>query len=279
MRVLVLLILLSPLVGLSQGTPGASDEKENLSYYLALYSNAEGNRTPDFTEVLEFADKLDLKRVAFKSEKVFLKHLFLKTHQQFLKHYVKDVSFGTTLSKGTYNCLTGTAMYALLLDRFQIKHQVIETNYHIFLIVNTEDGRVLLETTDPQNGFVDGEKEIEKRIKTYRQNALEEEKSDKSFYRFSYELYREVNLDEMLGLLHYNLAITAYNDRQFEKSILQLDKALELYQSPRIEEFSRIILLSVIESRLDDVAKEECIRKVQIMRKNKLMVAARATLH
>jgi len=279
MRVLVLLIVLSPLVGLSQGTLGASDTKENLSYYLSLYSSAEDDREPDLTKVLEFADKLDVKRPTFKSEKLFLKHVFLKTHQQFLKHYVKEVSFGTTLNKGTYNCLTGTALYALLLDRFNIKHQVIETNYHIFIVVSTEDGRVLLETTDPQNGFVDGEQEIEKRIKTYRQNVMEQEKSDKSYYRFSYEVYREVNLDEMLGLLYYNLAITAYNDRQFETSISQLDKALALYQSPRIEEFSRIILLSVIESRLDAVAKEECIRRVQMMRKNKLMVAARATLH
>lgn len=279
MRRLVILILF-PLVGFAQGSQRVSSPIENFNHYLTLYSDADDGGRPQISkDLMVFLEKLSAKRESFKNEKAFINHVFTKTHQHFLKHYTDYVSFSTTLNKGTYNCLTGTALYALLLDYFAIEHQVIETNYHIFLLVNTNEGRVLLEATDPLNGFVDDDQQIEKRIAAYRQNTIEEKQVDKTYYRFSYELYREVNLDEMLGLLHYNLAIVAYNNRQFETSISQLDRALELYQSPRIEELSRIILLSVLESKLDVVAKEDCVRKIQLMRKNKLMVAARATLH
>lgn len=278
MRIAVIFLLL-PLLGFGQGSQDESAQNTSLTRYLDLYTQADGGKFDNNDDLLSFINKLSAKRETFKSEKAFLNHVFVKTHQHYLKHYTDYVSFSTMINKGTYNCLTGTALYALLLDYFKFDHQIIETNYHIFLLVNTGEGQVLLETTDPQNGFVEEEKQIEKRIITYRQNTIEEKQADKSYYRFSYELYREVNLDEMLGLLHYNLAIVAYNDRQFQTSISQLDKALELYQSPRIEELSRIILLSVLESKLDPLAKEDCVRKIQLMRKNKLMIAARATLH
>ena len=275
MRGFVLIFFL-PILGLAQGSQTASTPIEAFNHYVALYSDVGGNNAAD-KDLLPFVDKLSDKRESFKNDEAFLNYVFVKTHQRFLKHYTDYVSFSAMINKGTYNCLTATALYALLLDYFGFEHQVIETNYHIFLMVNTDEGRVLLETTDPMNGFVDNEKQIEERINTYRKNNISETDIDKTYYRFSYDLYREVSPDEMLGLLHYNLAIVAYNDHQFQTSIAQLDRALELYQSPRIEELSRIILLSVIESKLDAASKEDCVRKIQAMRKNKLMVAARAT--
>ena len=57
-------------------------------------------------------------------------------------------------------------------------------------------------------------------------------------------------------------------------AIDHLDLAIELYDSPRIEELSRVIQLTVVESSLDNAAKEVCIRKIQSIRKKRLQLTA-----
>ena len=75
----------------------------------------------------------------------------------------------------------------------------------------------------------------------------------------------------------YNQAIKAYNNHQWVNSIAYLEKASAQYRSPRLEEFSRIILLSLAESKLDPSLKENYIRKVQTVRKYKLDTQANAS--
>jgi hypothetical protein len=268
MKGLVLIFFL-PILALAQDVTFTSQPTSSLHRYLELYSTTD-EQIAATDELLAFVDKLSVKKGSFKTDKAFLNHLFAKTHQRFLRNYKEYSSFNELLDKGYYNCLTGTALYAILLDHFEFPYQIIETNYHIFLMVETSAGDVLLETTDPASGFTDSKSEIEKRIHVYRQNEIQKANKDKRYYHFSFDLYNDVNLDEMLGLLYYNQAIKAYNNHQWVNSIAYLEKASAQYRSPRLEEFSRIILLSLAESKLDPSLKENYIRKIQTVRKHKL---------
>lgn len=270
----IFFLLCLPILVSAQVAQNSFRSASNLNHYLTLYSASDGESLASTEALLSFVSKLESKRESFKSEKAFLNYVFNKTHQRFLKNYTDYVSFNTLLKDGTYNCLTGTALYALLLHHFGIGFQVIETNYHIFLIADTKHGKVLFEATDPAMGFIDDATQIEKRISTYKLNTIREASASKTYYRFNFELYNDVSLDEMLGLLHYNLAIVSYNNAQFASTISHLDQAIALYQSPRIEEFSRVVLLSVMESGLEASVKETYVRKIQLLRKKKLAMVA-----
>lgn len=275
MKGLVLIVFL-PILAFAQDVRFASEPTSSLHHYLQLYSTTDAQSVAT-DELLNFVDKLAAKKDGFKNDKAFLNYLFTKTHQRFLRNYKEYSSFNELLDKGYYNCLTGTALYAILLDHFELPYRIIETNYHIFLMVETSAGEVLLETTDPATGFTDSKSEIEKRIHVYRRNEIQKANTDKRYYRFSFDLYNDVSLDEMLGLLYYNQAIKAYNNHQWVNSIVYLEKASSRYQSPRLEEFSRIILLSLAESKLDPSLKENYIRKIQTVRKYKLDMQANAS--
>lgn len=244
-----------------------------LAYYVNLYNQA-GSPAKASDDLAAFVSRLDQKQSNFKNTSEFLEHIFNKTHQKFLRNFSEYASFPEMLDKGNYNCLTGTALYALLLDHFDIQYQIIETNYHIFLLAQTDKGQILFETTDPANGFVKNAEEIERRIAGYRQNAIQASASSKTYYRYNFDLYNSVNLDQMLGLLHYNLAIVAFNSQDLNLSIDHLGKAMELYQSPRIEEFSRIVLLSVMEGNLDASEKAKCLESLRALRKKHLIITA-----
>jgi hypothetical protein len=143
---------------------------------------------------------------------------------------------------------------------------VIETNYHIFIIAHTAQGDVLLETTDAINGFVTGEDRIGKRISFYKQNKVQAAGDDQTLYRYSYDLYNAVNQDELVGLLFYNLSVDSFNQKDIKQSVAYLAQAGARYLSPRLEEFSFILLVTIRESALSDMEKTKLTRVLQTIR-------------
>jgi len=262
---IIAFFLLLPILVLGQAGLVAIQPTSKVYYYLKLYSETDGQQ-PSTQRFLSFVEKLEGKKKSFKREKDFLEFVFVKTHQLFLKRYADYPTFGEILNSGTYNCLTGTALYALILDHFDIDYQMIETNYHIFLIAQTEQGNVLFETTDPVNGFVSNAGSIENRIAQYKENKNQNRDSDKTYYLYDFDLFNEVNLDQVVGLLHYNLSVSAYNQHQLTSSIIELGKAIELYQSPRIEAFSQLIQHTVLDSDLDSATKEKYLQIIYAIR-------------
>jgi hypothetical protein len=219
-----------------------------------------------------FLRKLDKKNASAKSERAFVRYVFEKTHQRFLKNYEAYASLDETFDNGSYNCLTGTILFSLILHHYNIDHQVIETNYHIFIVAETAEGKILLEATDPLNGFVSSAKGIEERISLYKQNQLQALQRDKSYYKFRFELYNEVSLNELRGLTYYNNAVNSFNHKNLEVAVQNLVKANESYFSYRIEEFSQILLLSLQQSDLDLKTKENCMNTILSLRQKSLPV-------
>jgi tetratricopeptide (TPR) repeat protein len=274
MRFVGCILVIMPFFVFGQELTIAKSGDKTFDQYLQDFSEVDGSdiHALDF---LKFVERLDEKGEQ-KNTLKFCRTLFQKTRQEFLRNYTQYASFGETLSKGKYNCLTGTALYAMLLEHFNIQYSIIETNYHIFLLADTNEGRVLFEATDPLHGFVTNRDEIEKRIQRYKQNVIQATPAgnNKKYYEYNVSLYQQVSLDQMSGLLHYNLSIEAYNQQDFQEAIDHLDKALDLYSSPRITEFSAILLLSVLESKLDESVKESYLKRIQAIRKKQLPIMA-----
>lgn len=271
MRRGVIIGLLFLLPALADAGTGNDNDFSVDSYLKAFLASS--NYKAQSVKVFEsFVTKLDRKRKSVKSDRAFLRHVFNKTHQQFLKQYAAYATPDETFDTGSYNCLTGTILLSLILHHFNIDHQVIETNYHIFIIAETTDGQVLLEATDPLNGFVITQKDIEARVSTYKQNQLQAQQADKSYYKFRFELYNTVTIDELRGLVFYNKAVDSFNHGLLQTAVENLVKAVELYSSFRTEELSQILLLSLQQSGLDLKTKENCMQAVLSL-KQKSMAA------
>ena len=222
-----------------------------------------------------FLKKLEKKQTSIKKEQDFVRYIFSKTHQLYLRKYEPYASFSDLFNSGSYNCLSGTILYATILTHFQIPFQVIETNYHIFLTVETEQGKILLEATDPVRGFVQSERDIEKRIAAYKENTVTVSNSKLTYYQFNFELFKSVSMEQLRGLLYYNKAVDSFNRKRLEESIGFLLSANELYYSPRIDEFSMILLLAVQQTDWQPETKEKSLRLIYaITQKNSPAIAS-----
>lgn len=249
-------------------------DRETLNRYIKDFSQIGADDAFEF-DISIFTNKLTQKELPRKTAR-FCRVLFNRTHQEFFRRYSQFASFSETLNKGKYNCLTGTALYALLLNHFEINYTIIETNYHIFLLADTNDGQVLFEATDPINGFVTDAKEIARRIDHYKKNIPQGAPLDgKRYYTYTSELFQPVGLGELRGLLHYNVSTNAYNNQDFRVAIDHLDRALDLYSSPRLAEFSTVLLGAVIQSNVDDATKGRYIHQIKGIIKKLPVMASR----
>jgi hypothetical protein len=241
-----------------------NESPQSSLFYYTLYAQA-----PASSDFHRFMEKLEGKKSKL-NDSEFLRHVFSKTHKKFLKEYEGDADFRHLSENGAYNCLTGTALYAIILKHFGYDFKIIETNYHIFLVVNIKSGKILFEATDPVHGFLTDATAIQRRVARYRENRPVATDASGNFYHYSFSLFNEVNLDQMAGLLHYNEAVEAFNAQQVAYAIHHLDKAIKVYHSPRIEEFTKLVLLAITQSKMDVSVKEIYVKKIQSIRKQKV---------
>lgn len=276
MRLIVAIFLL-PIFAVAQKVESFNAENTGISAYFQAYASAEGKNPASPDQVLSFLHRLSDKKLKFKNDQDFLAYIFRKTHQRYLKEYKDYATFNELLRNGNYNCLTATALYALILEHQGFKYKIIETNYHMFLLVETVSGTVLIESTDPLQGFVTKEREIERKISEYRQNSPVEVNNKKSYYAYQVSVYNPVSLQGVQGLLYYNLAVDFYNKQDLISSVNHLEKAFLLYESQRLEEFSKVITLTLLESKIPLEIKEELLHRIKTIKNRPLRMVVAST--
>lgn len=212
-------------------------------------------------EINRFTTRLADKK-SHRNEEQFLQLIFSETHRRYLKNYKPYSQFSDIFEKkrGNYDCLSATSLLAVMLDTFGYKFHIIETNYHIFISVQTNSGAVLLESTDRLNGFVTDPEQIRQRITAYKQNSLQAGNSDRVYYQFDLNLYQIVQPHQLAGLLFFNQAIDAFNRQDLINSADKLKQSVHIYNSPRTSEFAAILVTAIAHSSIADETKKDLIR-------------------
>ena len=83
----------------------------------------------------QFMAALEIKRGKLKSDETFLRYAFRESHKTFFHSYKAYSQFPEIFDSGNYDCLSATSFFSVVLDAFGFEYKIIETNYHIFLVV------------------------------------------------------------------------------------------------------------------------------------------------
>ncbi len=192
------------------------------------------------------------KKDKFSSDQQYLQFIYKYVHRKSLKRYKTYVTLEETLSKsGYYNCLTGTLLYGLILNELGFDITIREFSYHVLLIVNLEDKKVMIESTDPLNGFVVGDIAVNKRIAAYK--AEDSQKKRNTVYDFTTVIDNEISIEQLVGLHFYNQAINSLNQLKINAASLEITKAFQLYPSKRINEIRKLISGKEIKSLIASI--------------------------
>jgi len=225
----------------------------------------------------EFIAALRIKRGKLRSDESFLRYAFRESHKTFLKNYKAYSQFPEIFDSGNYDCLSATSFFSVVLDAFSFDYKIIETNYHIFLVVETDQKLVLLEPTDKTYGFISDDRIVKERLHAYRENNLvTRPDSQKHHYQFDLDIYQRVMPDQLTGLLYFNQAVIAFNNKDYSDCAQKIKRAIRIYNNPRIAELIVILVAEVSESDLEEAEKKNIIRPfASFIKAKEAIVAAR----
>ncbi|MBI3219387.1 MAG: hypothetical protein HYZ44_07735 [Bacteroidetes bacterium] len=256
--------------------------------FISLFAQAQGSimsalleTTPQASkdaiqlEMNEFLQTFKDKQAESKSEVRFLRSLVNKSHRKFLRRYEAYTQFNEVFESGKYDCLSGTAFFSVILDRLGYSYKIIETNYHIFLLVTTNQGEVLLETTDRLAGLKTSAEEINQTLALYKQNRLSASTTEGTYYLYQTQLFRKVDALQLSGLLYFNQAVVAYNQHNWTTCSEKLAKARTVYNNPRVEELTEVLFHSIALSSMEETAKKQLLKLLQPHVKISNLIAAR----
>ncbi|MEN8250237.1 MAG: hypothetical protein ABFS32_14990 [Bacteroidota bacterium] len=182
---------------------------------------------------------LNKKHGLYKSEKDFVEYMYYFTHRKILKKYDQYASLSETLTTGSYDCLTATAVYSIFFKELGISHAIVETNYHIYILVYPDSSsEILIETTNSAFGFIDNPAEIEMLKENYRRanNELKEGQVDMDI-----NIEHRLEGKQLIGLLYYNQSVKELNLGNWQKAEELASQALTYYPIMRIEKLLKYI--------------------------------------
>jgi hypothetical protein len=201
------------------------------------------NSANTFNKLQDVLSNLSKKQGQYKKESDFVEHLYYYTHRKLLKKYDQYASLSETLTTGAYDCLTATAVYSILFTELSVPHAIVETNYHIYILVYPDsENEILLETTDPSNGFISNTNEIEHLKSEYR---LANEDQEIGQVDLSIDIERRLEDQELIGLLFYNQSVNELNQGNWQLAEDLAKQAIKFYPNIRITKLIEYIDTSI----------------------------------
>ena len=234
---MIILFLLIPLIGVNGDidTLSVPDKLRRLT-------------TDNLESTLSY---LESKRHKFKNPQKYIEWVYYKVHHKKLKRYKQYSSLKETIESGNYDCVTGTALYAGIYKALGFDVYIKESTYHVYLIVKTERGDILIESTDPLNGVVSDPEEISGWENSVRIGYAQSQSIDKT-YNFKKISNRSISSNELLGLLYFNQAVRYYNAGLLTNSMGYIEAGLKCYPSDRMYTMAALIAKGMRDSESVD---------------------------
>lgn len=240
-----------------------SSINERLSQFY--FEHNEAPRTNDFDRIEKLVLQLEKKRSRNTDDLSFLKTLFYKTHSKILKDYSSMASVNETIEDGTYGCLTGTLIYALLLDHFDFEYDIVELPNHVFLKVKLANEEVFFESTLAHEGFIRNGDFFKFQQSPTPQNVnWLQVISEPSNGLIKNNPFNIISLKELSALHHFNESVKLYKNKAFQESILHAVEAYHLYPTEKNEMLMRLVLNRILANHdLDKGFKKDLVARFE----------------
>ncbi|MEO9965156.1 MAG: hypothetical protein ABJF11_05185 [Reichenbachiella sp.] len=172
----------------------------------------------------------------------YYKQIYDHVHERFFQKYELSHYFNEVFSNGTYNCVSGTAIYALIFEELDIAYSIKETPTHVYIVLESNGNQYLLETTDPTGKF----NKFSKNFKSHFIRELEEAKlissqevqSSNTEALFEKYYFTDINLTltQLVGVQYWNDAVYKFRKEDYDGAIHALQKCYLLYPNDKVKE-------------------------------------------
>lgn len=216
---------------LAFSTSNLSNPNSIISLLLSSYEKENTySDTKAIQQIDECVNKLK-QEINGKSEVKKVKYVYDYVHKQFLKVYKLQNSFADIFTKGEYNCVSASALYAIIFSKLNIPYNVIESPQHVYLITYPQSFKILIETTSPEKGYYQfNENFINQYVKSLYNSKLisksefESNSANQLFDKY-YFSSKGLTLTEVVSLQYSNYSIYHLEEKKYTEAIDEIKKA------------------------------------------------------
>jgi hypothetical protein len=228
------------------------------SIYFDLFFSSLNNKSTDKSVAIEKISQAvaQLKiQIKDKSEVKKVKIVYEYIHKRFLKVYKLRNSFVDIFESGEYNCVSATALYAVVLAKLSIPFQIMETPQHVFLVAYPNSSRVLVESTDPTKGYYQFNTAfINKYITALNKSKLisnEEFQNSSTSDLFNKYFFssKAISMTELAGIQYSNYALYHIDENNYVSASIEVKKAYFLFPGIRHKYLLKSIIANLIENK------------------------------
>lgn len=168
-----------------------------------------------------------------------IKIIYDQVHTLFLKKYEIDVRFDDIFLNGKYNCVTATALFALIFDRLNIPYEIKEEPTHVYLLAYPNANNIIVETTSPLFGYLS----FDDRFKSNYINILKnqkiigaseiEKKTTEELFNTYYFKNEKIDLQKLVGIHYTNDALFRGDKGDIKGAFHQMEKGVLLYPASK----------------------------------------------
>ncbi len=190
-------------------------------------------------KITAIENKLSVEVADKKKNDKKIKLIYDQVHASFLKKYELNVRFSDIFLTGNYNCVTATALFALIFDDLNIPYEIKEEPTHVYLLAYPNSNNIIVETTSPLFGYLS----FDDRFKSSYINALKNQKiigaseiekntTDELFNTYYFK-NEKIDLQKLVGIHYTNDALFKADKGDSKGAYQQMEKATLLYPAPK----------------------------------------------
>ncbi|MEL6670577.1 MAG: hypothetical protein AAFR61_00150 [Bacteroidota bacterium] len=214
----------------------------------------------------EFYTFLDQLKPKFDKQKKVRKRLALlyeAIHAQYFTQYVENPVFSDIFTKGTYNCVTATLLYAMALERYEIPYTIRKTPTHVYALLYPDTEKILFESTSPASGYAYINP---RRVEAYRKQLVANKLISEAESRAPEFLEKHIlgdsalNFTELLGVQYANYGIRLGENAQYQAAFQSLEKAYKFYPDRYIQALLSHMMALYLAKEGDNISSQELCR-------------------
>jgi len=231
---------------------------------MAMGIDASDERTLAVKKELDaFISEVKSSKLMNLSEVKLMKELHKKVHERFLGSYKYITPFNEIFETGKYNCVSSSALFALVLEELDIPYNIQVQPTHVYIMAYPDTKAISVEMTALKDAYyLPVRKDISRSLGILLELDLTtkeeiQKHGELQIYNEFYNSNDVVNLRQLVGIQYCNAALTASDDNNYEEAYDAICKTEILYNVDKTQFLKREFLISL----LDD-AEFDCLKDI-----------------
>lgn len=208
---------------------------------LATEPNPEGVIGNARERIEQISARLAPEITAKRKPEKYVKSIYDQVHSSFLQKYEAVIRFAEIFRTGTYNCVTASALYALVFEKLNVPYAIQEKPTHVFLVAYPNQNNILVETTVPVFGYLTYDTRYKQNFidnlkaqKLIGSTELQTQSVDELFNKYYFQS-ENISLEKLIGIHYMNDALFYEDRKDLKNALAQSEKAYLFYPSPRMK--------------------------------------------